>query len=90
MGFRLLRLADDGLTKALGVGSIACILASAAYNITGDAWPYFSVMGFFWITFALVGRSILILEQERSLSSSVEPSHTNEAGLFSLSPARTH
>jgi O-antigen ligase len=91
MAFRLLSLADGGIPKALGASAIACVVAAAVFNITSDAWSYFSVMGFFWITFALVARSIIIFEEERSLSLPIEatrPGRINEMPCFALPAVR--
>lgn len=84
-GWRLYRSATEGFFKGLGLGFAGCVLAVLAGNVAGSYWFYLNVSGFYWTTFALVVRSLEImnepkLEEKREL---LQPTASRKsAGFF--------
>jgi len=71
-GWKLYKIADDGFSKGLGFGLIACTLGNMTGNMFGCNWHYLNVMGFYWVTLALVSRSIIIFESRTKDSNNHE------------------
>ncbi len=59
-GLQLFRISEQSFHKALGLGFMACVLAMAVSNLFGDRWSYFVLGGYFWISWGLVDRAILL------------------------------
>jgi O-antigen ligase len=59
-GSRLYKTARTPFQKGLGFGFLGCVVAFMVTNMFGDRWSYFMLGDYFWITWGLVDRSILI------------------------------
>ncbi len=59
-GWKLLEAGKNGFEKGLGLGFIACVVASATTNLFGDRWSYFEIGSYFWIFWGLVDRAFLL------------------------------
>ncbi len=76
-GWILYIKAQNNFLKGLGLGFIACVIATIVTNFFGDRWTYLQVGAFFWVLLGLVVRGNLIVQQEKMLNSSFT---TKEAG----------
>jgi O-antigen ligase len=57
------KLFKKGLTpfhRGLGFGFLGCVVAFMITNMFGDRWSYFVLGDYFWITWGLVDRAILM------------------------------
>jgi len=61
-GWLLYRTSDDNFDKGLGLGFCGCILASFICNIFGDRWSFISMQGYLWVIWALVERSLVLIQ----------------------------
>jgi len=52
-GWLLFRYSDDDFLKGLGLGLIGMTIAAMVGNCFGDRWTYLSIMGYFWIIYAM-------------------------------------
>lgn len=86
-GWRLYRGSEDPFFKALGLGFVAAILASLTANISGNNWHYLNVAGYFWITFALVVRSLNIMALENGRDAKTPPNDHQEQPVYEWKPA---
>jgi O-antigen ligase len=59
-GQRLYKIAQTPFQKGLGFGFLGCIVAFIITNMFGDRWSYFVLGDYFWITWGLVDREILM------------------------------
>jgi len=59
-GWQLYRLAQTPFNKGLGLGFIACMIATSTTNIFGDRWTYFVIGGYLFVFWGAVDRAILI------------------------------
>lgn len=59
-GWRLYRLAQTPFHKGLGLGFLACIVATSVTNMFGDRWSYFVLGGYLFVFWGVVDRAILI------------------------------
>jgi len=66
-GWRLYRLANDGFSKALGLGFACAVMGIVSANFFSLSWCYMPVMGYFWICCGLVvGRIHAITEEMKN------------------------
>jgi len=63
-GWRLFKIADNGFSKGLGLGIMACVPAILCGNIAGSYWQYYNIIGYFYVFLALVVRSTIFIERE--------------------------
>ncbi|RMG78411.1 MAG: O-antigen ligase family protein, partial [Bacteroidetes bacterium] len=63
-GFGLYKKAEDPFIRGLGFGLMACVVAALAGNLAGSYWHYINVSGFYWVTLALVVRSLQSLKEQ--------------------------
>jgi len=73
-GWKLLREANNGFEKGLGLGFMGCVLASATTNLFGDRWSYYEMGSYFWVFWGLVDRGILIAEASKQKAELTENS----------------
>jgi O-antigen ligase len=59
-GQRLYKTAQTPFQRGLGFGFLGCIVAFIITNMFGDRWSYFVLGDYFWITWGLVDREILM------------------------------
>jgi putative inorganic carbon (HCO3(-)) transporter len=59
-GQRLFKTAQTPFQRGLGFGFLGCIVAFIITNMFGDRWSYFVLGDYFWITWGLVDREILM------------------------------
>jgi O-antigen ligase len=59
-GQRLFKTGRTPFQKGLGFGFLGCTVAFIITNIFGDRWSYFVLGDYFWITWGLVDREILM------------------------------
>jgi O-antigen ligase len=64
-GQKLYKMARTPFQKGLGFGFLGCIVAFIITNMFGDRWSYFVLGDYFWITWGLVDRGILIAETSK-------------------------
>lgn len=64
-GWRLYKAADDPFFKGLGLGFTACVISVAVTNFFGDRWTYMELGAYFWVSWALVGKAIQIVESKK-------------------------
>jgi len=62
--WRLYKTASDALLKGLGLGFIACIIATLTTNMFGDRWTYLQLGAYFWVFLGLVVRGNLIARRQ--------------------------
>ncbi len=55
-GWLLFRRSDDDFLRGLGLGLMGMTIATVVGNFFGDRWTYLSIMGYFWIIYAMVVR----------------------------------
>jgi putative inorganic carbon (hco3(-)) transporter len=63
-GWRLYRDTEDPFFKGLGLGFIACVIATMTTNVFGDRWTYVQLGAYYWVFLALVVRSNIIIKEE--------------------------
>jgi putative inorganic carbon (HCO3(-)) transporter len=59
-GHKLFKTAITPFYKGLGFGFLGCVVAFIITNMFGDRWSYFVLGDYFWITWGLVDRAILM------------------------------
>jgi O-antigen ligase len=59
-GQRLYKIAQTPFQKGVGFGFLGCIVTFIITNMFGDRWSYFVLGDYFWITWGLVDREILM------------------------------
>jgi putative inorganic carbon (HCO3(-)) transporter len=59
-GWKLSRGGKNGFERGLGLGFMACVVASATTNLFGDRWSYFEIGSYFWVFWGLVDRVVLL------------------------------
>jgi len=59
-GQRLYKKAQTPFQRGLGFGFLGCTVAFIITNMFGDRWSYFVLGDYFWITWGLVDREILM------------------------------
>jgi len=65
LGWKVFRKSTDSLHQGLGVGLVVCVMATLASNFTSDNWRFISIMGFYWVSLALVNRIWLNLQNKQ-------------------------
>jgi O-antigen ligase len=65
-GLRLYKLADDDLSKGLGLGLVVCMVVLMINNIFGNRWTYLELSGYLWVFAGLVVRLRVISQERRS------------------------
>lgn len=55
--FRLFRRARDPLYKAMGLGSLLCVVSCLVANCFGDRWTYLEINGLLWVLLGAVVRA---------------------------------
>jgi O-antigen ligase len=71
-GQKLYKMARTPFQKGLGFGFLGCIVAFIITNMFGDRWSYFVLGDYFWITWGLVDRGILIAEASKQKAELIE------------------
>jgi putative inorganic carbon (HCO3(-)) transporter len=71
-GQKLFKTALTPFYKGLGFGFLGCIVAFIITNIFGDRWSYFVIGDYFWITWGLLDRGILIAEASTQKAELIE------------------
>ena len=71
-GQKLFRTATTPFQKGLGFGFLGCVVAFIITNMFGDRWSYFVLGDYFWITWGLVDRGILIAETSNQKTELIE------------------
>ncbi|MDD5259285.1 MAG: O-antigen ligase family protein [bacterium] len=66
-GWRLYKNTEDSFLKGLGLGFIACVIATMTTNVFGDRWTYVQLGAYYWVFLALVVRGNIIIEEEPSV-----------------------
>ena len=82
-GQKLFKTAITPFHKGLGFGVLGCVVAFIITNMFGDRWSYFVLGDYFWITWGLVDRGVLIAEaskQEAELIDNTVPVGGNVYG----------
>ncbi|MCM8781397.1 MAG: O-antigen ligase family protein, partial [Candidatus Omnitrophica bacterium] len=63
-GWQLYKISDDTFLKGLGLGFVACTMATIATNLFGDRWTYLQLSAYYWVLLGLVARGNIILEKQ--------------------------
>ena len=71
-GQKLFKTAITPFHKGLGFGFLGCVVAFIITNMFGDRWSYFVLGDYFWITWGLVDRGILIAETSKQRAELIE------------------
>jgi O-antigen ligase len=71
-GQRLFKTAITPFHKGLGFAFLGCVVAFIITNMFGDRWSYFVLGDYFWITWGLVDRGILIAEDSKQRAELIE------------------
>ena len=71
-GQKLFKTAITPFHKGLGFGFLGCVVAFIITNMFGDRWSYFVLGDYFWITWGLVDRGILIAEASKQRAELIE------------------
>ena len=71
-GQKLFKTAITPFHKGLGFGFLGCVVAFIITNMFGDRWSYFVLGDYFWITWGLVDRGILIAEASKQEAELIE------------------
>lgn len=53
-GWKLYRQSQDKFSEGLGLGFLGMMIVVVITNLFGDRWTYLPVIGYFWVTLALV------------------------------------
>jgi O-antigen ligase len=62
-GWMLYRSSDDYYFRGLGLGFCGCVIACAICNFFGDRWSFISMQGYWWVIWALVDKSQLLISR---------------------------
>jgi O-antigen ligase len=81
-GWWLYTAATDTFLKGLGLGFIACVVATMVTNVFGDRWTYLQLMAYYWVFLALVVRGHMI-----SVGTAISPSEAHNSTCAGVSPA---
>jgi O-antigen ligase len=71
-GQKLFKTAITPFHKGLGFGFLGCVVAFIITNMFGDRWSYFVLGDYFWITWGIVDRGILISEASKQKAELIE------------------
>jgi len=63
-GWKLYKSANDNFLKGLGLGFIACVIATMTTNFFGDRWTYLQLGAYYWAFLGLVVRGNIIVQQD--------------------------
>jgi O-antigen ligase len=63
VGWLLYRFGENEFHKGLGLGSMACVVASMAGNIAGSYWNYLQMVGYMYTLAALGMRCIINIQE---------------------------
>ena len=72
LSWQLFRATDDPVLSALGCSLLATMCCSAVLNLFGDRWTYLQVNGFLWVLLGMAARGVLIAEQGREVTPTME------------------
>lgn len=77
-GWRLYRVAQSPYLRGMGLGFMACVVATIVTNMFGDRWSYFVLGGYFFVLWGIVDRGIrLAMEPSTAVQ---DPSTDNSFG----------
>jgi O-antigen ligase len=74
-GWRLYRMAQSPYLRGLGLGFMACVVATIVTNMFGDRWSYFVLGGYFFVFWGVVDRGIRLATEPSTTVQDSSPAY---------------